>query len=105
MTGYAAVLTVNYPGAEWTLNGDSYDGLTWLSDSPKPSQAELDAAWPAIQYQQDIDRIRKVRADLYQSETDGMFFEAMREEGTVTLQDWKDAVQAIKDAHPWPEAP
>ena len=49
MTDYAAVLTANYPDAEWTLDGDTYDGLTWLSDSPKPSQADLDAAWPAVQ--------------------------------------------------------
>ena len=52
MTDYAAVLTANYPDAEWTLNGDAYDGLTWLSDTPKPSQAELDAAWPAVQQAQ-----------------------------------------------------
>ena len=49
MTDYAAVLTANYPDAEWTLNGDTYDGLTWLSDTPKPSKADLDAAWPAVQ--------------------------------------------------------
>ena len=52
MTDYAAVLTANYPDAQWTLDGDTYDGLTWLSDSPKPSQAELDAAWPAVQQAQ-----------------------------------------------------
>lgn len=52
MTDYAAVLSENYPDAEWTLDGDTYDGLTWLSDSPKPSQAELDAAWPAVQQAQ-----------------------------------------------------
>ena len=49
MTDYAAVLTANYPGAQWTLRGDNYDGLTWLSDTPKPTQQELDAAWPAVQ--------------------------------------------------------
>ena len=49
MTDYTAVITANYPDAEWTLNGDTYDGLNWLSDTPKPSQAELDAAWPAVQ--------------------------------------------------------
>lgn len=42
---YSAVLTLNYPGAQWTLNGDTYDGLTWLDDTPKPSQEELDALW------------------------------------------------------------
>jgi len=49
MTDYAAVITAEYPDAEWSLAGDSYDGLTWLSDTPKPTQAELDAAWPAVQ--------------------------------------------------------
>ena len=49
MTDYAVVLSENYPDAQWTLNGYTYDGLTWLSDTPKPSQADLDAAWPAVQ--------------------------------------------------------
>jgi len=49
VTDYAAVLVANYPDAEWTLNGDTYDGLTWLSNTPKPTQAELDDAWPAVQ--------------------------------------------------------
>lgn len=62
MTGYAAVLTANYAGDEWTLDGDTYDGLTWLSDSPKPSQAELDAAWPAVQQAQADAKEAKVAA-------------------------------------------
>jgi hypothetical protein len=52
VTDYAAVLSKNYVGSEWTLDGDTYDGLTWLSGTPKPSQAELDAAWPAVQQAQ-----------------------------------------------------
>jgi hypothetical protein len=52
VTDYAAVLTANYAGSQWTLDGDTYDGLTWLSDTPKPSQADLDAAWPAVQQAQ-----------------------------------------------------
>lgn len=52
MTDYAAVLVANYSDALWTLDGDTYDGLTWLSDSPKPSKADLDAAWPAVQQAQ-----------------------------------------------------
>jgi hypothetical protein len=49
MTDYPAVIRANYPGSEYVLVGDTYDGLTWLSDTPKPTQAELDAAWPAVQ--------------------------------------------------------
>jgi hypothetical protein len=43
------ILTQKYAGTEWTLNGDDYTGLTWLSDSPKPSEEELEALWPEVQ--------------------------------------------------------
>lgn len=46
---YAAILTRKYAGSEWTLNGDDYSGLTWLSDSKKPTKKELEAHWPAVQ--------------------------------------------------------
>jgi hypothetical protein len=49
MIDYAQILSVNYAGSQWTLNGDSYDGLTWLSDTPKPTQAELDVLWESTQ--------------------------------------------------------
>jgi hypothetical protein len=49
MIDYAQILSVNYAGKQWSLNGDSYDGLTWLSDTPKPTQAELDALWESTQ--------------------------------------------------------
>ena len=35
--------------AEWTLNGDDYTGLTWLSDTPKPTEEELAALWSDVQ--------------------------------------------------------
>jgi hypothetical protein len=49
MIDYTQILAVNYPNSQWTLNGDSYDGLTWLDSSPKPTQAELDALWESTQ--------------------------------------------------------
>jgi hypothetical protein len=49
MLDYSQILTVNYPGKQWALNGDSYDGLDWLDSSPKPTQAELDALWASTQ--------------------------------------------------------
>lgn len=45
MIDYTAILIRHYPGSEWTLNGDEYSGLTWISDTPKPTQEELDALW------------------------------------------------------------
>jgi hypothetical protein len=49
MIDYAQILTVNYVGSLWSLNGDFYDGLTWLDESAKPTQAELDALWESTQ--------------------------------------------------------
>lgn len=51
MLDYSLILSVNYPTAQWSLNGNSYDGLTWLSNTPKPTQAELDALWESTQAQ------------------------------------------------------
>jgi Cu/Ag efflux pump CusA len=42
---YALILSTHFAINQWTLNGDDYDGLTWLSDSVKPTKEELDALW------------------------------------------------------------
>jgi hypothetical protein len=103
MTDYAAVLTALYPDAEWTLNGDDYEGLTWLSSGAGPSQAELDAAWPQVQYEREYGEVEAQRRARYQSETDGMFFAAQRDGGDLT--EWETAVAAIKAELPYPTAP
>jgi hypothetical protein len=45
----AAILTTKYPGKEWVLDGDSYEGLTWITNSPKPTQEEIESLWPEVQ--------------------------------------------------------
>ncbi len=45
----ANILTRRYAGAEWTLNGDNNNGLTWLSDPPKPTEKALSALWDDVQ--------------------------------------------------------
>jgi len=49
MIDYTKILEYKYPTAEWTLNGDDYEGLTWLSDTPKPSKSTLDGLWAEVQ--------------------------------------------------------
>ena len=106
MTDYAAVLVAIRPGASWTLNGDDYAGLTWLDESPKPSQKTLDDAWPQVQHDMQVARIRDERHRRYLAETDPLFMKAQRdEEDGVTLADWKAAVAAIKAELPYPPAP
>lgn len=48
MIDYAAILTKKY-NAEWVLNGNDYSGLTWLSESNKPTKKELDDLWSEVQ--------------------------------------------------------
>ena len=45
MTDIAFTLTHFHPDAEWTLDGNDYTGLTWLSDTPKPTEKELTDAY------------------------------------------------------------
>ena len=42
----ATALEYERPGAEWTLDGDDYAGLTWLSDTPKPTEQQITDAYP-----------------------------------------------------------
>jgi hypothetical protein len=103
MTDYAAVLTAIRPGAQWSLNGDTYDGLTWLDDSPKPTKKTLDDAWPQVDYDNQYAAVESARRARYQAETDGLFFEAQREGGDLTA--WQAAVDQIKADLPYPTAP
>lgn len=100
MIDYSKVLSTNYPGAQWTLNGDTYDGLTWLDDSPKPSQKELDAQWAEVQAELVRKQVEAQRKAAYEQECDPLFFQYQR--GDVSEQVWLDAVQAVKDRYPYP---
>jgi hypothetical protein len=103
MTDYAAVLAAIRPGAQYSIDGDDYAGLTWLDDSPKPTKKTLDDAWPQVQYDRDHAAVEAARRARYQAETDGMFFAAQREGGDLTA--WQAAVDQIKADLPYPEEP
>ena len=98
MIDYAQILSVNYPAAQWTLNGDSYDGLTWLSDTPKPIQAELDALWESTKATLQTEQAQRKRATAYAAESDPLFFKAQR--GEATMQEWQSKVAEIKAKYP-----
>jgi hypothetical protein len=97
----AQILSKRYPGSEWTLNGDSYNGLTWLSeDIAKPTAEELQAKWAQVQFEVAYATVEADRQIAYRETADPVFFEFQR--GDMTEADWLGAVQAVKDAHPYP---
>jgi len=99
----AKILSKRYPDAQWTLDGDSYSGLTWLSDGDAPTLAELEAVWAQVEYEVAYDAVQAKRQTAYRAESDSIFFDYQR--GDATEQEWLDAVQAVKDAHPYPVDP
>jgi len=103
MIDYTAILSANYKGAIWNMAGDTYESLNWLDSTPKPTQAELDAQWPAVDYQNQYNTVSQTRHAEYIKTSDPIFFEWQR--GTNTQAAWEAAVQAVKDANPYPPAP
>jgi hypothetical protein len=103
MTDYAAVLSANYPGSQWTLNNNDYATLQWLSDTPKPTQAQLDAAWPEVDYANQIAIVEANRRAAYEEQSDGLFFEWQR--GDATETQWRAAVAKVKANNPYPPKP
>jgi hypothetical protein len=49
------------PDEEWTLIGNDYSGLTWLSDTTKPTLEELEQAWSILAPEIPWEPIRKER--------------------------------------------
>lgn len=41
-------ITLDYlrPGEEWVLDGEDYKGLTWISETKKPTKKEIEDAYP-----------------------------------------------------------
>jgi len=61
MVDYTKILTRKYK-AEWTINGDDYSGLTWLSDTPKPTKKQLDDLWATVSAEMDAENEAKSNA-------------------------------------------
>jgi len=78
-----------FPTAKWTLNGDTYAGLTWLSeDVAKPSEQEL-LDWV------DPNAYKAQRADAYPSIPDQL--DLLYHGG---MDAWKAAITAVKTEFP-----
>ena len=73
--------------------------IPWVS----PTQAELDAQWPAVDYNNQYNAVETTRRTQYEAQSDGLFFEWQR--GTNTQAAWEAAVQAVKNANPYPPNP
>jgi len=104
MMRLSELLTVVRPGEAWSLSGDSYDGLVWLDETPKPTEEELEAARPQAELDAAMAVVQAQRAARYRAEADPLFFEWQRGEDGVTKADWEAKVAQIKADLPYPTA-
>ena len=98
-----AILNRNYAGTQWSISDNDYATLDWYSESPKPTEAQLQAQWAEVEYSDKYEAVETTRRTQYEAQSDGLFFEWQR--GTNTQAAWETAVQAVKDANPYPPAP
>ena len=65
-----------------------------------PEQIADREAWAAGAYQREYDAVTVARQFAYQQTTDPIFMQYQR--GEATEKQWLAAVQAVKDANPYP---
>jgi hypothetical protein len=97
----SAILSARYGDKAWQLVGNEYENLTWYEEGAQPTKVELEALWPEIQYELAYAEVEEARAIAYRETSDPIFFEWQR--GDKTEAEWLAAVQAVKDANPYPE--
>jgi len=56
-----------------------------------------------VNYNNQVEAVETTRRIQYEAQSDGLFFEWQR--GTNTKEAWETAVQAVKDANPYPPTP
>lgn len=95
------VLQYLRPGEEWSLDGDSYDGLEWISNTQKPTLQEIENAWSLAENAMINKETESSRKIAFQLEADPLFFGWQR--GENTQQEWLDKVEEIRQRYPYVE--
>lgn len=85
----------------YVIAGEPAEIVLWENSEPQPSYNEIKEASIRGEYMRKFADVEKSRQFAYQSNSDPLFFGWQR--GENTEQDWLNAVQAVKDAHPYPE--
>jgi hypothetical protein len=65
-----------------------------------PDEVAEREAWDAGAYQREYDAVTVARQFAYQQTADPIFMQYQR--GEATEKEWLDAVEAVKDANPYP---
>ena len=84
------------PGAEWSLNGDNYSGLTWLdTKQTQPTEEEINVKVAELQYQEEVNVYQEKRKSEYPDWGDQL--DKIYHSG---IDAWKADIKKIKDKYP-----
>lgn len=81
------------PEAEWTLNGDTFEGLTWLSEGEPPTESEIMAEIARLQPIAEYRQNRKNAYPALEEQLDMIYH---------NINQWKTHIQNIKERFPKP---
>jgi hypothetical protein len=92
------------PGAIWSLDGDTYDGLKWLEKpvskggKRKPTEEEVQAEVERLQAEYEYNQYQRDRATAYpsiQNQLDTLYHQG--------YDGWKESINKVKEEYPKPE--
>lgn len=88
------------PGAQWEINGDTYEGLVWREGNTqeKPTKEELDAEIARLRAEFINNEYQRQRAKEYPSVVDQL--DILYHQG---YDGWKARIDAVKAKYPKPE--
>jgi len=95
------------PGAQWVLDGDTYEGIQWLEKpvweggQKKPTQAEVEAEVARLQKEWEDTEYQRLRAKEYPDVKE--YLDGLVKGDTEQMQAYIDACLAVKAKYPKPE--
>ena len=94
------------PGAQWSLDGDTYEGLQWLEKpvyeggQKKPTKAEVEAEVARLQKEWEDTEYRRLRAPEYPPAVD--YLDGLVKGDVEQMRAYIDACLAVKAKYPKP---
>jgi len=87
------------PGRQYSVNGNTYEGIIPLNGSPMPTKEQMQEWLAQIESILINKRSEQNRANAYKKESDPLFFKWQR--GEITEQEYLSKVEEIRARYPY----
>ena len=99
-----AILKIN-PNAEFTVNADDINQITWLNGTTPISKADIEVKMAELETEYNNNKYQRDRAGQYKElkeQLDLLYHDMVADKGNKTGE-WFKHIKAVKDANPKPE--